>query len=275
MDTPIAWYPGHMAKARRQIVTGLRLVDAVIEVVDARAPASTANPDLRELIGRRARLIVATKADLADEAATERWLEFWRSQGLGAVAVDLRRAHSRQVLQRGLRTLAEGRAGLRLKVMVVGTPNVGKSTLINLLAGRAAARTGALPGVTRSPQWIHLPGGVHLLDTPGMMWPKIERREVGLRLAWLGCIGEKAFDAEKTAEELLGFLARTCADRLVKRYGIDLGASPDLLGAIAAARGMLVSGGEPDRRRAAETVLREFRGGQLGRITLELPEESV
>lgn len=273
MDTPISWYPGHMSKARRQIVSGLRLVDAVIEVVDARAPASSTNPDLQDLTRNHRRMVVATKADLADEAASQRWIAYYRSQGIVAVAADLRQASSRKHLLRELRGLKPKGSGARLKVMVIGTPNVGKSTLVNRIAGRAPTRTGARPGITRGAQWIHIPGGIHLLDTPGMMWPKIESVEVGLRLAWIGSIGENAYDAEETAQALVSYLAEHHKDRLVARYKIDPEVGNDLLLQIAKVRGMFVAGGEGDRRRAAETVLKEFRTGLLGRITLEFPEE--
>ena len=182
MQTPIAWFPGHMAKARRQIEGALRLVDAVIVVVDARAPATSANPDLESLIASRQQFIVLTKADLADPEATEAWLSHFRNRGMVAAAVDLRDGASRHILTRGLLRLRPKGRTPGLKVMVVGTPNVGKSTLINRLAGRATARTGARPGVTRGSQWIHIGGGVRLLDTPGLMWPKLESVEAGLKL---------------------------------------------------------------------------------------------
>lgn len=271
MDAPISWFPGHMAKARRQIVAGLDLVDAIIEVVDARAPASSRNPDLQTLLQRRPRIVVATKADLAAEEATARWVRQWRESGHASLAVDLHDASSGKRLSNALHRLKPRGGSKRLKVMVVGTPNVGKSTLINRLAGRSPSRTGARPGVTRGQQWIHIPGGVHLVDTPGLMWPRLDSVTVGLHLAWIGCIGENAYDAEPTADALLQFLAEHEPERLRQRYRIDLAEADDLLAAIAQRRGMLLAGGVIDRLRAAEMVLSEFRSGRLGRITLELP----
>lgn len=273
MQTPISWFPGHMAKARRQIVDTLRLVDAVIEVVDARAPLSSTNPELRTLTERHQRLIVAAKADLADPYVTEEWLAHWRSLGLRAQAVDLQQQASRKRLLDELRKMRPRGRSQRLKVMVIGTPNVGKSTLINRLAGRAPTKTGAKPGITRTQQWINIPGGIHLLDTPGMMWPKLGDVRTGLHLAWIGCIGENAYDAESTAHALADYLARVHPERLRERYGIEPGASEDLIEAIGRSRGMLVSGGEVDRLRASETLLQEFRTGKLGRISLEEPDE--
>lgn len=276
METPISWYPGHMARARRQIKERLRGIDAVIEVVDARAPRSSRNPDLQSLIARRQRVLVATKADLAEPEATEAWLAHWRKEGIRcAVAVDLRNTASRKVLLAALRSLSPRGASAQLKVMVVGTPNVGKSSLINRLAGRSPTRTGARPGVTRGQQWIHVPGGVHLLDTPGLLWPKLNSVAVGLRLAWIGCIGENAYEAEPTAEALLAYLKERVPERLAERYKIDPESGADLLEAIGGRRGMLLPGGRVDRLRAAETVLQEFRSGRLGRYTLELPGDDA
>lgn len=275
METPISWFPGHMAKARRQIASGLGLVDAVIEVVDARAPASSRNPDLQDMIERRPRLIVATKADLAAQAATRAWIRRWREEGNAAVAVDLRETESRKLLQAQLGRLKPRGGSSRLKVMIVGTPNVGKSTLINRLSGRSPSRTGARPGVTRGQQWIHIPGGVHLLDTPGLMWPKLESAIVGLRLAWIGCIGENAYDAEPTAEALANYLGKEEPLLLAERYGVDATSEADLLQAIGRRRGMLQAGGVVDRLRTAEMLLNEFRSGRLGRITLELPSSEM
>jgi ribosome biogenesis GTPase A len=274
VQTPIAWFPGHMAKARRQIEGALRLVDAVIVVVDARAPATSANPDLESLIASRQQFIVLTKADLADPEATEAWLSHFRNRGMVAAAVDLRDGASRHILTRGLLRLRPKGRTPGLKVMVVGTPNVGKSTLINRLAGRATARTGARPGVTRGSQWIHIGGGVRLLDTPGLMWPKLESVEAGLKLAWIGAIGENAYDPEETASALARFLADGHPDLLQGRYRIDPHTAADLLDAIAERRGMLLPGGRPDRLRAAETLLKEFRTGKLGPITLDQPPVS-
>mgnify|MGYP001218780877 FL=1 len=274
MGIPISWYPGHMARARRQIEEAIRQVDAVIEVVDARLPLGSRNPELQELLARRPHLIVGSKADLADPATTKAWLAHWESQGEAAVAVDLAAPETRNVLQRQLNRFSARRPGRRsVRWLVVGIPNVGKSTLINCLAREAKARTGAKPGLTRGTQWIRIAGGHYLLDSPGLLWPKLDPPERGLKLAWIGCIGENAFDPETVARALLDFLMQREPERLEKRYGIRSAADADLLEALAVKRGMLLKGGVPDLERAAATVLKEFRDGTLGRISLEHPAD--
>lgn len=274
MDASIQWFPGHMAKAKRQITADLKWVDAVIEVVDARAPASSSNSELGDLASRRPLLRVVAKADLADPDRTGEWLAQWRAKGVPALALDLQHRGSRAAVLRALRRFSPRRkGGAGLKAMVVGIPNVGKSTLINLLAGKASLRTGALPGVTRGKQqWIHLAEGVHLLDTPGVLWPHMSDPQTGYRLAWIGCIGEKAYDAVPVAEALLRHLAAMEPGKLAKRYGDEVGAASDLLEAVGRRRGMLIAGGGVDKERVAQTVLKEFREGRLGRITLDKPE---
>lgn len=273
MGIPISWYPGHMARARRQIEAAMRQVDAVIEVVDARLPVSSRNPDLQELLSRRPRLIVGSKADLADPATTQAWLTYWESKGEAAVAVDLAAPETRSILLRQLERFDARRPGRRhMRWLVVGIPNVGKSTLINCLARVTKARVGAKPGVTRGTQWIRITGGHYLLDSPGLLWPKLDPPERGLKLAWIGCISDNAFDPETVARSLLTYLAQREPVRLEERYGIRA-ADTDLLEALATKRGMLLKGGVPDLERAAVTVLKEFRNGTLGRISLEHPAD--
>lgn len=263
-----------MARARRNIEAAIRQVDAVIEVVDARLPASARNPELQELLARRPKLIVGSKADLADPETTQAWLAHWESEGQAAVAVHLEAPDARNILQQQLDRFAVRRPGRKgLRWLIVGIPNVGKSTLINCLARGAKARTGAKPGVTRGTQWIRIAGGHYLLDSPGLLWPKLDPPERGLKLAWIGCIGENAFDPETVARSLLDFLVQREPERLEKRYGIRREADADLLEAVAVKRGMLLKGGIADLERAAATVLKEFRNGTLGRISLEHPTD--
>lgn len=276
VEVPISWYPGHMAQAKRRVREAIRLVDGVIEVVDARLPAGSSNPDLQELLARRPRLIVATKSDLADPVVTAAWLEYWEANGIPAIAVSLETPEeARSELLRAMgRLVPRPRSGTRagVKWMVVGIPNVGKSTLINCLAKSGRVRTGAKPGVTRGTQWIRLAGGHHLLDTPGILWPKLDPPERAMMLAWIGSIGDAAWDPETVARALIAYLQRHHPALLAERF--DLASFPsagDPLEAIAAQRKMVRKGGVPDVERAAQAVLKEFRAGKLGRVSLERP----
>lgn len=271
----ISWFPGHMAKARRNLDKQLPRVNAVVEVIDARAPYSSRNPDLQQRIRNHKRLLVAAKADLASPDDTKQWLQHWRTEGLRAVAVDLRDTRTRQTLRRELQRMVPQRSHRALKVIIVGVPNVGKSTLINSLSGRTPTRTGAKPGVTRGEQWNHIARGIHVLDTPGLMPPKVEHDFVGLRLAWLGSIGENAYDAVEVARALLQHLSMRAPKQLHKRYKVDPSPSDDLLERIAEQRGMLRAGGISDVERAADVVLKEFRAGKIGRFTLERPSDVI
>lgn len=280
----IQWFPGHMAKAKRLLLEHIKLVDVVIELRDARIPLSSANPLLAEIIGAKSRLIVLTKADLSNKQLTKEWVKYFASQGVQAEAVVLPGSGvSRQILP-AVRKLAEPRlprdkvSGVPLRAvrtMVAGIPNVGKSSLINALAGRAAAKTGAMPGVTKAKQWIKLSEGVELLDTPGLLWPKLEDPEVAHRLAITGAIGRGGFDELELAAWLLRFLA-THHPELLDRYKLEDKDLPDygLLEAVGRKRGCLVSGGKVDFTRTAEIVLSEFRTGKMGAISLDvIPRE--
>ncbi len=280
----VQWFPGHMAKTRRMIKSSLPLVDAVVEILDARIPESSRNPDLQSLIEGKPRIIVLNKCDTADEAATRKWIELYRLRGVTAVAADCRSGKGlnrfapavKQTLA-GLieKNEAKGMGGRVLHLMVVGIPNVGKSSFINRLAGRKKANVEDRPGVTRTKQWVKIDGGIELLDMPGVLWPKFEDKSVGEKLAFTGAVKDDVVDTEMLACRLLYLLNDMYRGELTARYNMETADSEDgyeLLKKVGKARGMLMSGGEINTERAAITVLDEFRGGKLGRITLELPQ---
>ncbi len=275
----IQWFPGHMARTRRKIQENLSQVDAVIEIVDARIPQSSRNPELDHWVGRKPRLIVLNKADLADEAATKRWISFYESRGIAAIAVDCKSGRGfngfMPALRRLLHELIEKweSKGMNhaIRAMIVGIPNVGKSSFINRLNKGGKAKVEDRPGVTRQNQWFVVEGA-QLLDTPGVLWPKFEDHTVALHLAFTGAIKDQVLDMEEMACELLGILSRSYRDLLIARYKLPEEIPEDtweLLQLVARKRGMLVTGGEVDTERAAIMLLDEYRGGKLGRITLE------
>ncbi|MBE7048567.1 MAG: ribosome biogenesis GTPase YlqF [Ruminococcaceae bacterium] len=280
----IQWFPGHMAKTRRLIGEHMNLVDLVVELLDARAPLSSQNPDIDNLCGNKPRLLILNKSDLADSAANEAWLRYYKAQGKTAILFDS--VHSKQVkhITETVRSLlseqierqaARGMKNRPLKLMIVGIPNVGKSSFINRLAGRSAAISGDRPGVTRGKQWIRLAGGLELLDTPGVLWPKFEDEQVGLRLAFTGAIKDEIMDTETLAAKLLETLCHCAPQDIASRYKLDSVQFDNgflALEAVAKKRGFIVSGGEYDLLRAANVVLDEFRSAKIGRITLEWPE---
>lgn len=283
-DIPsIQWFPGHMAKTRRLMKESLPLVDIVVELLDARIPASSRNPEIDKLLKHKPRVILLNKSDTADPQLTRRWCDYFERRGLCALAVDCRSGFGlknflpliKQTLHEELeRREKKGMAGRSLRIMIVGIPNVGKSSLINRLAGSRRAKVEDRPGVTRGRQWVTLDGGVELLDMPGVLWPKFEDKRVGERLAFTGAVKDDILDTEHLAVRLLGFLAATYPALLDARYKTgDISGLEDyeLLELVAKKRGMLISGGEVDTERAAATVLDEFRGGKIGRITLETP----
>ncbi len=279
----IQWFPGHMAKTRRMIKANLPLVEAVVEILDARIPESSRNPDLQSLIESKPRIVVLNKCDTADEAATRKWIEFYRSQGVTAIAADCRSGKGlnrfapavKQTLAETIsKNEAKGMGGRALHLMVVGIPNVGKSSFINRLAGQKKADVADRPGVTRTKQWVKIDGGIELLDMPGVLWPKFEDKAVGEKLAFTGAVKDDVVDIETLACRLLYLLNDLYRGELTARYKIETEDGEDgyeLLKKVGRARGMLISGGEINTERAAITVLDEFRGGKLGRITLELP----
>ncbi|MCL2486430.1 MAG: ribosome biogenesis GTPase YlqF [Oscillospiraceae bacterium] len=278
----IQWYPGHMTRTRRQMAESLKLVDAVVEVVDARIPRSSRNPDIDGLVGGKPRVLLLNKADYADQAATKRWIGYFAARGIKAISCDCRSgsglggfpAAVRAVLADQIkRWESRGMSGRHIKLLVAGIPNVGKSSFINRMSKTGKARVADRPGVTRGNQWFTISGGIELLDTPGVLWPKFDDPLAGLHLAVTGAIKDAVMDTETLAAELIKLLIPRCPGVLAQRYKLEdddlsVGAA-QLLALIASNRGMLVSGGQPDTERAAVMLLDEFRGGKLGRITLE------
>lgn len=279
----IQWYPGHMTKTRRQIQADLKLMDLVAEVIDARIPVSSRNPDLDELVGEKPRLIVLNRADQADPAGTRAWCAWFRERGWAVLETNARDGKGvnqfsitiKNAMKEKLEQWkAKGMVGRPIRVMVVGVPNVGKSTFINQVAKRKSAKAGNRPGVTRGRQWVSVDAGLDLLDTPGILWPKFEDEATGLHLAFTGAVKDEVMDAETLACRLLELLAARYPNALEQRYQIpaDLsGQGWELLEACGRKRGFLISGGEVDTERMAKVLLDEYRSGTLGNITLELP----
>lgn len=281
----VQWYPGHMTKAKRAMKEDMKLVDLVIEILDARAPLSSRNPDIDELGRGKARMILLGKADLADESANRKWEQFFKEKGFVTVRADSRRRAEMKPIQAAVkeacrekkeRDLRRGIKNRPVRAMVVGIPNVGKSTFINSYAGRACAKTGNRPGVTRGNQWIRLGKDVELLDTPGILWPKFEDEQVGIRLAFLGSVKDEILGMEELALRLLAFLKENYPESLKERYqisGADLSAEPpSMLMEIARLRNCLLRGNELDSEKAARLLIDDFRSGRLGAITLEFPD---
>ena len=283
----INWYPGHMKKATRMMEDSLRLVDAVVELRDARIPNSSRNPDVERIVGSKPRLIVLNRADQADAAATALWKKALTGEGALALEMDCKSgrgvnafpAAARSLLKEKIeRAEAKGQVGKALRFMVLGVPNVGKSSFINRLAGRKAAETSDRPGVTRGKQWITLNGGILLLDTPGILWPKFEDPDVGVRLGFTGAIRDDVMDMEDLASRLMAYLGAHYPDALTERYKIAVEPGEpgwELLEKAGRKRGFLMSGGEVNTERMARILLDEYRAGKLGRFTLELPEENA
>lgn len=284
----IQWFPGHMAKTRRMIREMLPKVDLVMELADARIPFSSQNPELPSMIGGKPVLTVLTKSDLADRAAGERWKRYFSENGRSCIFVDCLTGAGfgalpgavRSVLSEKVRRYEDkGMTGRTLKVMICGIPNVGKSSLINRLAGSKKAKVENRPGVTRDKQWVPAAGGLELLDTPGVLWPKFDNRRVGMNLAVTGAIRDEVFEIQTAAVSLAGILRERYPALLASRYKLgdperfsDLTAE-ELFLLIGRKRGFLVSGGEIDEERTANMLLDEFRSGKIGKITLELPED--
>ena len=274
----IQWFPGHMNVTKKAILERIKDIDVVIELLDARLPGSSANPMLAQITGNRRKLKVLNKQDLADPLLTERWLAHYNAQPhTRAIGLDASDKSPARALIRACRELAPNRGGLDkpLRVLICGIPNVGKSTLINTFVGRRAAKTGDEPGITKTEQKIVLEDGFYLFDTPGMLWPRISIAQSGYHLAASGAIGRNAFDETEVALELILVLQRHYPERLSERYGLPNPLVPEeeVLAAIGAKRGAKVRGGDVQWHKAAEMLLTDFRAGQLGRITLETPEE--
>ncbi len=286
MSQTVNWFPGHMAKTLRTIGEKLRLVDAVIETCDARIPMSSRNPELDKLIGDKPRLLLLGKEDLADPAVTAEWIAYFKHMGISAVACDntkrsgverIRKACLEMSADRISRAHEKGRVFRPARAMVVGIPNTGKSTLINSLSGRAAARTEDRPGVTRAPQWVRTTDGLELMDMPGVLWPALGERTRQLHLAATGAIKDDILDVEEIAEDTLATLIRLYPAAVVERYKADDLELPihEQLDELARKRGCILSGGRVDRARFATLLLDEFRSGRIGRLSLESPEQKV
>ena len=283
-DLPIIqWYPGHMKKARELVEENLKLVDVVVELLDARIPAASSNPMLREIIGDKPRVVALNKRDLADENMTRRWLEHFRAKKIPAVALDsvsgkgmkeLLTLIEKEAKYRTERLVSKGVAARKARVMILGIPNVGKSSLINRLAGAAKAKTADKPGVTRAKQWIRIGADVDLLDTPGILWPKFEDPRVGLKLAFTGAVNDEIYDLESVAHLLLATLRRDHQERLQERFKFKE-ALPEttegLMDAIGRKRGCLLKGGRIDFEKVQHILLAEFRMGKFGKISLDVP----
>ncbi len=280
----IQWFPGHMKKTERQIKESLSLVDAVAEIADARIPDSSRNPELSGIVGAKPRLILLNKCDIADKDATEKWIKHYKEQGITAISLDCRSGKGVENFVRTVKVLLadrlesydkKGMVGKPLRIMVVGIPNVGKSSFINRMSKMVKAKVADRPGVTRGNQWFKIDDRLELLDTPGVLWPKFDDQAVGEKLAFTGAVKDDVIDVELLAVRLLEYMTKEYPKRLSERYKVEpeLFKEPyDLLCEIGKKRGMMVRGGEVDTLRAATVLLDEYRGGKLGNITLEMPE---
>lgn len=282
----IQWFPGHMAKTKRLIIEHLKAVDVAAELLDARIPLASANPMVEELLSGKPRIIILNKADLADPGMTKAWESYYKRKGVAAVSMSCGNGKDKKKFLRLIKEAAGPmlekwkRRGLKtrsVRIMILGIPNVGKSTLINFISGTAAARTANTPGHTRGKQWVRLSQGLDLLDTPGVLWPKFEDQVAALRLAATGAIAGDVFDADTVVPELMRVLARTAPDALREKYGIEDAADPQILLAHAGKRrGCILPGGAIDYARTQTMILNDFRSGKLGRITLDaVPAEEV
>lgn len=280
----IQWYPGHMTKTRRQMEADLKLVDAVCEIVDARIVISSRNPDIDSICGNKPRIVILNRLDLADPDATNRWVQYFKNKGMAAVATDCKSRKGiaaftpavRQLLHEKIERDAAKGMSKALRIMVVGIPNVGKSTLINQISGRKGAKAENRPGVTRGKQWVTVDNGLLLLDTPGILWPKFEDPNVGMKLAYTGAVKDGIMDLEELACRLMELLWQRYPEKVKERYGIDCPVEMpgwELLQEAGKKRGYMLRGGEIDTERMAKVLLDEFRSGKLGRFTLEVPED--
>lgn len=276
----IQWFPGHMAKTRRKIAEQLKLIDAVAEIVDARIPISSRNPDLNEIIGDKPHLILLNKCDMADDTETKKWIEYYKTQGIYAIPVDCKNGRGIASFKDTVKTVLadklaayreKGMVGKPLRVMVVGIPNVGKSSFINRIAGGSRAKVENRPGVTRGNQWFSVDKELELLDTPGVLWPKFDDNTVGEHLAFTGAVTDRIIDTELLAMRLLEILILQYPQLLEQRYKISEFPedSYDALCLLGKKRGMMIRGGETDTERAANMLLEEFRSCKIGKITLE------
>lgn len=280
----IQWFPGHMKKTERQIEEDIKLVDIVYELVDARIPLSSKNPDIERMIRNKPRIMLLNKSDLADQNATNAWMEYFKSEHTAVIPIcsqngdglkNIQAVSERMLSDKIARQKEKGMVGKGIKALVVGVPNVGKSSFINKICGRNSAKTGDRPGVTKGKQWITVSSTLQLLDTPGILWPKFEDDKIAFALAFTGAIKDEIIDVEELGVRLCAVLKKYYPDSLKTRYKLNELNDDDyeLLHDIGRKRGCVISGGEIDTRKAAILLLDEFRGGKLGRITLELPNE--
>lgn len=280
----INWYPGHMAKARRQLAENLKLIDVVVEIVDARAPRASRNPDFDDLFAQKVRIVLLNKSDLADDVKTELWLKEFRSKGIYAARMvstaSAGRAQGVRLIEASVsdrvQRMKEKGVQKTVRALVVGIPNVGKSTFINRIAGDVRAKVGDKPGVTKAKQWVKASPYLELLDTPGLLWPKLEDQAEARRLAYIGSINDEILSIEDLALSLLKELRTICPDKLSERYRKITAETPDdaLLEELCQSRGFVQRGGTFDTERGARVLLDEFRGGKIARVTLEWPEEA-
>ncbi|MGN0475420.1 MAG: ribosome biogenesis GTPase YlqF [Acutalibacteraceae bacterium] len=281
----IHWYPGHMTKTRRRMADCIKLVDGVVEIIDARIPMSSRNPEIDEITSNRPRIVLLNKADVADSASTSRWIDYFTQKGARAIACDCKTGKGLNNFSAEVRKLladkiavweSKGMGGRSIKLMVVGIPNVGKSSFINRMCKVGKAKVADRPGVTRGNQWFTIGGGIELLDTPGVLWPKFDDMEVGRKLAFTGAVKDAVVDIETLCLDLLGYMSRYYPERLCERYKLDSveGMAPlEIMEAVAKKRGMIMRGGDYDYERVSVMLLDEYRGGKLGKITLEQPDE--
>ncbi len=283
MSMNINWYPGHMKKTRESIEKNLSLVDVVFELIDARIPYSSQNPIIDGIVGNKPRVIILNKSDLADSNANKAWQEYYRNKDIPSILFDalsgkgvdkLLSLADEVTLEKRKAYEKRGVVNRPIRAMIIGIPNVGKSTLINTLSGKKGAKTGNRPGITRTNQWIKIRGSLELLDTPGILWPKFEEEIVGLNLAFTGAIKDEILDRETLALKLIEVLINSSKDLLIKRYDIEIEGKSALqvMESIGERRGCMIRGGEIDYTKASNIILDEFRKGIIGKVTLELPE---
>lgn len=291
----INWYPGHMAKTRREIVEDLKIIDIVIELLDARIPISSQNPDIAEIIKEKKKIIVLNKCDLADEDENKRWLSYFENKNITAVLVDSNTGKGIDNVIKKIEKIMEeekekqvekGRIGKKIRAMILGIPNVGKSSFINRISKKTTAEVGNKPGITKKKQWIRINEKIELLDTPGVLWPKFESEEIALNLAFTGTIKEDVLERTEVAYQLVKFLLNHARENLCKRYGFTNEYIEKILNSdnpenfniyeimleIGRKRGCIVSGGNVDEDKTSKIILDEFKNGKLGRITLEFPK---
>ena len=276
------WYPGHMAKTKKQIVEDLKLIDIVVEILDARIPEASINPDIQEYTKNKTKIVLLNKADLADAEATKKWIEYYKLKGITAIEIEASSGKGinrvieeikKQYISIKEKYIQKGRIGKVARVMVLGIPNVGKSTFINTLAKRSTAKVGNKPGVTKQKQWIKVSDDIELMDTPGMLWPRLDNQELAMDLAFVGTIGENSIDNEEVSYYLLNYLINNYPQNVEDRYGIILANKEtiEVMEEIARKRGAIISGGEINMQKISDIILNEFRSGKLGRITIEVP----